>query len=151
MKSEAVLERAAQVCADRGGKLTTKRRQVLAGLLASDKALSAYDLADKCKEAFGVTLFPMSIYRILEFLETVGLVHRLKTTNKFIACAHIACDHAHDTPQFLICRECNRVEEVGIANSLSEGLAKTLDALGFRLMNDQVELECVCHNCSATA
>ena len=115
MKSEAVLQRAAQVCADRGGKLTTKRRQVLAGLLASDKALSAYDLADKCKEAFGVTLFPMSIYRILEFLETVGLVHRLKTTNKFIACAHIACDHAHDTPQFLICRECNRVEEVGIA------------------------------------
>ena len=151
MDTEAVLQRAGEVCAEHGGKLTIKRRQVLAGLIESNKALSAYDLANKCKDAFGVTLFPMSIYRILEFLQTVGLVHRLKTTNKFIACAHIACDHAHDTPQFLICKECNRVEEVGITNSLSEGLTATLDALGFRLMSDQVELECVCNNCTTTA
>ncbi len=151
MDTEAVLQGAAQVCAERGGKLTIKRRQVLASLIASDKAMSAYDLADKCKDAYGVRLFPMSIYRILEFLQTVGLVHQLKTTNKFIACAHIPCDHADNTLQFLICKECNRVEEVGITNSLSEGLAKTLDSLGFRLMNDQVELECVCYNCSATA
>lgn len=151
MNTEAVLQHAAEICAEQGGKLTVKRRQVLASLINSDTALSAYELADQYKDTFGVALFPMSIYRILEFLQTVGLVHRLKTTNKFIACAHITCGHAHDTPQFLICKACNRVEEVGITNALSEGLATTLDSLGFRLMNDQVELECVCNNCSTPA
>lgn len=151
MDTEVVLKRAAQLCAEQGGKLTVKRGQVLAGLIKSDRALSAYELADQCSDAFGTTLFPMSVYRILEFLQTVGLVHRLKTTNKFIACAHITCNHRHDTPQFLVCKACDRVEEVGIANPLSDAFATTLDSLGFRLMNNQVELECLCNDCSVPA
>ena len=151
MDTELILQRAAEHCVAQGEKLTLKRRQVLTCLIQLDKAMSAYELADNCKEAFGITLFPMSVYRILEFLQTVGLVHRLRTTNKFIACAHVDSDHSHDAAQFLVCKACDRVEEIGIANPLSEAFANKLETLGFQLMNKQVELECLCKDCTLTA
>ena len=38
----------------------------------------------------------MSIYRILEFLESQQLVHKLKLTNRYVACVHITCNHEHE-------------------------------------------------------
>ena len=151
MDTELILQRAAEHCVAQGEKLTLKRRQVLTCLIQLDKAMSAYELADNCKEAFGITLFPMSVYRILEFLQTVGLVHRLRTTNKFIACTHIDSDSTHEAPQFLVCKACDRVEEVGIENPLSEVFANRLETLGFRLTSKQMELECLCKDCAISA
>ena len=76
---------------------------MLQGLLQSKQALSAYELADYCRDELGESMPPMSVYRILEFLEGVQLVHKLKLANRFVACDHITCDHKHGVPQFLIC------------------------------------------------
>ena len=73
------------------------------GLLESDKALSAYELTEFCRDRLGFDLLPMSVYRILEFLEGEHLAHRLNLANKYVACSHITCEHEHDVPQFLIC------------------------------------------------
>ena len=151
MNTQLILKRAEQLCADHGGKLTTKRRQVLAGLLDSEKALSAYDLADYCRDRLGSHLLPMSIYRILEFLQSEGLVHRLNTANKYVACAHIACNHKHEVPQFLICTECDTVKEVGITKSLIRGISNAVESVGFNLMSNQIELECLCRDCANDA
>ena len=151
MDIERILKRASEHCVEQGENLTLKRRQVLTSLVKSHKAMSAYELAEECRNIFGITLFPMSVYRILEFLQTVGLVHRLRTTNKFIACTHIDSDSTHKAPQFLVCKACDRVEEVGIENPLSEVFANRLETLGFRLTSKQMELECLCKDCAISA
>ena len=48
-KIKAILEHAEQQCKSHGTRLTTKRKQVLSGLLHAEKALSAYELIDVCK------------------------------------------------------------------------------------------------------
>lgn len=147
LNSKAILERAEKHCAELGGKLTEKRRQVLSGLLESPKALSAYELTDFCNSKVKHDLLPMSVYRILEFLETQNLVHRLSLTNKYVACSHITCDHDHELPQFLICNSCDRVEEIGVAKSLFNRLIGTAKTAGFDLVSNQIELEVRCEDC----
>ena len=136
-----------QYCKTDGIRLTTRRRQVLNGLLASKKALSAYELVEVCNAQEGKSISPMSIYRILEFLESERLVHKLKLANKYVACAHINCNHAHETPQFLICGNCHRVEEVNVSASTMSGLRLSVEMAGFSLVSPQLEMNCLCNNC----
>ena len=73
----------------------------------------------------------MSVYRILDFLEENGLIHRLNTTKKYIACSHIACEHPHEAPQFLICKSCSKVEEVSIPKPAVAMVGKATQTAGF--------------------
>jgi Fur family zinc uptake transcriptional regulator len=123
------------------------RRQVLEGLIESKKALSAYELTDFCRDKLGYDLLPMSVYRILEFLEANSLAHRLNTTNKYIACSHITCAHSHQAPQFLICKSCFKVEEVSIPKPVVSKVAKITEDAGFRMASNQLEIECYCTDC----
>ena len=68
-KVQAAIKSAENSCKARGVNLTHKRKQVLSALMQSDKARSAYELVDYCKDEFGETLPPMSVYRILDFLQ----------------------------------------------------------------------------------
>jgi Fur family zinc uptake transcriptional regulator len=89
----------------------------------------------------------MSVYRILEFLEENNLIHRLNTTNKYIACSHIICEHSHQAPQFLICKSCSKVEEVSIPKTVVASVGKAAGEAGFRLASKQLEIECYCSDC----
>lgn len=145
---ESIIHHAEQHCRSHGARLTPKRKQVLTGLLISEKALSAYELMDFCKEQFGEALPAMSVYRILEFLEDEHLVHKLNLANKYVACSHITCDHDHEVPQFLICGECHKVEEISVAKSTLDELKKNIEKAGFHMVSPQLEMNCVCHNCA---
>ena len=109
--------------------------------------MSAYELVDYCKEEYGETLPPMSVYRILDFLQDEHLVHKLNLANKYIACAHITCDHDHCVSQFLICSNCQRVEEITISNSTINTLKRNVENAGFHLISPQLEMDCLCKNC----
>ena len=145
---ESALSSAEDICRARGSRLTTKRRQVLAGLLDSDKALSAYELTDYCREQLGYQLPAMSVYRILDFLENEDLVHRLNLAKKYVACSHITCKHAHQVPQFLICKRCSKVNEIGIDAELVQSLKNHIDEAGYSLASQQLEFDCLCADCS---
>lgn len=93
----------------------------------------------------------MSIYRILGFLETEKLVHKLNLANKYVACAHISCDHAHGVPQFLICRNCSKVKEISIKSSTIKDLQATAHDVGFKLISPQLEMNCLCDDCISHA
>lgn len=143
-----IIDHAEKHCSKQGSKLTQKRKQVLSGLLKSNKAVSAYELVDIYKQEFGVALPAMSIYRILDFLVDENLVHKLELANKYIACEHISCGHAHASPQFLICRCCNKVREISINHSTIDELRHTAKDAGFQLSSPQLELSCICQDCS---
>lgn len=146
-----VLNHAEKTCSAHGARLTEKRKMVLTGLLKSKTPLSAYELVDFCRDEFDETLPAMSVYRILEFLEKENLVHKLHLANKYIACSHISCDHAHEVPQFLICGGCGVVKEIGIKKALVDSLKQNVEQAGFHLSSPQLELHCLCQSCADKA
>lgn len=145
-----IIEHAQTQCQQRGTRLTDKRKSVLTGLLRSQQALSAYELIDVCREKLGEKLSPMSMYRILEFLEEEQLVHKLKLANRYVACTHITCDHQHEKPQFLICIQCYRVEETGISKSMLSTLQSNVKKVGFEMVSPQLEINCLCGDCAGS-
>jgi len=147
MKTDKIIQQAEKTCLEQGGRLTPKRRHVLEILLIEPQPLSAYEIAERYQQMVGETIPAMSVYRMLEFLMSQGLVHKLSSANKFIACSHIACDHAHQSPQFLICDSCNSVREVGIDNRLINALEKSIEDNHFQLNSPQLELHGLCENC----
>jgi len=150
-KVETILEHAEQHCKAHGARLTSKRKQVLSGLLQSEKALSAYELVDFCKTKFGASIPAMSVYRILDFLQGEYLAHKLNLANKYVACAHITCADSHAVPQFLICGQCKKVEEISISKSTIDVLEKSVEHAGFHLVSPQLEMNCVCEACMVNA
>lgn len=146
-KIQEIIEHAEGQCQIRGTRMTGKRKAVLSGLLSAGQALSAYELIDICRENLGEKLPPMSMYRILEFLDQEGLVHKLKLANRYVACTHITCDHQHEVSQFLICVECYRVEETAISKSMLDSLKGNVKKVGFQLVSPQLEISCICGDC----
>lgn len=150
-KITRILDHAETSCRSSGARLTDKRKRVLTGLLKSQKAMSAYDLVDYLRTEFDEPIPPMSVYRILDFLESENLAHKLRLNNKYVACSHISCDHAHEVPQFLICDECGDVREIGIKKNLVEALRRSVHEAGYVLKSSQLELPCLCQGCANRA
>lgn len=143
-----ILDKAEASCRATGARLTEKRKRILTGLLESQKAQSAYDLIAYMQQEFGESLAPTTVYRILDFLASENLVHKLHVTNKYVACSHISCDHAHEVPQFLICDRCASVKEIGIKKSIIKELQQQVEEAAFVLQSPQLELHCLCEECS---
>lgn len=146
-----IIAKAERMCAHSGARLTDKRKRILQLLLESDAPLSAYEVSDAYNRSSETSMPTMSVYRILDFLEAELLVHKLSSTNKYIACSHINCDHAHQVPQFLICAECQSVKEIAISKTIIDELAGSVTSAGYKLLNSQLELQCVCENCLINA
>ena len=155
-----VLDRVKEICTRSGWRLTEKRRGVLELLLMSDVPLSAYEITDAYNQIAKKSITAMTVYRIVGFLESENLVHKLNSTNnKYVACSHIACRQAHEIPQFLICGECQTTKEiacggcpdekeVSISKNVIDELSKLVSQAGYTLMNSQLELRVLCHNCA---
>lgn len=145
-----IIDHAERRCKKNGTRLTEKRKLVLSLLLKSGKALSAYELVGAYKTQLGVTLPAMSMYRILEFLMSENLVHRLELANKYVACEHINCEHEHAKTQFLICGQCQKVKEIKISELTIDALKKNISDAGFNLASPKLEMNCVCQECMSS-
>lgn len=150
-KTDKTIKRASEKCMKSGTKLTDKRTQLLDILLQSESPLSAYEIVDRYNEKADKSMPPMSAYRILEFLESEQLVHKLSSENKYVACAHIMCCPDHKVSQFLICRSCHKVKEITIEHDVIDSLKKSVSEAGYKLMNSQLELDCLCDDCQSEA
>ena len=51
---------------------------------------------------------PPTVYRSLDFLMEHGLIHKIQSLNAYVGCSH---PDAHDSCYFLICNECQNIEE----------------------------------------
>ena len=114
--ARAVL-RAEKVCAERGRRFTDLRKHIYELILGDGGAVKAYDLLDRLKPERGSPK-PPTVYRALEFLGELGLVHRVEALNAYIACdpdhAHVESGHAdtgRHVAEFFICECCLGVSE----------------------------------------
>ncbi len=144
---DQIIKKSQEACELAGAKLTDKRKNVLIVLLASSTPLSAYEIVERYKTQFQESLPVMSVYRMLDFLIQEKLVHKLETAGQYMSCAHIACEHQHETPQFLICDRCGSVKEIGIKKHIIAELERSIQSTGFALAHRQLELHGVCKHC----
>ncbi len=150
VRCQEKIDHAERKCNQKGVRLTEKRKMVLSGLLLSEKAMSAYELVDLCLENFNETISPMSVYRILDFLQEQQFAHKLNLANKYVACGHIDCHHEHEVSQFLICEKCLRVKEISLGEVTKEGIKQDVESEGFQLVSPQLEINCLCGDCINT-
>ncbi|MGA7329845.1 MAG: Fur family transcriptional regulator [Rhodomicrobium sp.] len=135
--------RAKRRCQEMGVKWTALRDKVFRQVAASHHPMSAYDLvASLTKE--GNPIAPISIYRILEVLKEAGLVHRLESRNAFFACM-TAHENARHTITF-ICRDCDRVAEIGAPDAYG-AIGEATEAAGFTLGTVLIEVGGLCGEC----
>lgn len=126
-----------------GARLTPVRRRTLEILLESHRAMGAYEVLDRlAAEGFGRQ--PPVVYRALDFLVSHGLAHRLQRLNAFAACLNPATDHS---PAFLICRNCDRVAELGAA-PMRDALSGMAQAAGFQVERATIEAMGLCASCA---
>lgn len=144
---KSTLAQAQDRCEKRGARFTAKRSQALSVLIQADKALSAYEVADAFNKAHNEKITAVSMYRILDFLVSENLVHRLDLANKYIACEHISCEHSHPHSQFLICTQCQKVKEVQMSQTVTTEVYHNIHAAGFTPSNQQLEISCICNDC----
>jgi Fur family transcriptional regulator, zinc uptake regulator len=104
----AVLTSAAALCTGAGERLTASRSRVLELLLQTGQPSKAYDLIAAYGED-GASAKPPTVYRALEFLVRMGLVHRIESLNAYIACHQGGRTHM---AAFLICTCCGDAREI---------------------------------------
>ena len=133
---------AEQLCQLRGLRLTPTRQRVLEIVWESHRPAGAYEILDRLA-AEGRRAAPPTVYRALDFLIDAGLVHRLDSLNAYVGCPDPGRKHSG---QFLICRACRTVAELGDRN-IDSLVASRAQALGFTAVRQIVEIEGLCDSC----
>ena len=105
--------------------------------------LSAYTLLDQLRDN-GLKA-PLQVYRALEKLAELGLVHRLDSLNAYVACNHQGCQSTKALV-FEICDDCGSVAELA-DEMISKRVAARARSDGFELSKSTIELHGRCTEC----
>jgi len=144
---DAALAKAKSLCQDKGSRLTPIREATLRLIWQSHRPLGAYSLADQLPALTGKRVLAPTVYRAIDFLLDMGLIHRISSLNAYIGCPFP--DNSH-SDIFLICQHCGRAAELASA-SVQSSIDQTADRADFQVSSRQVEVLGLCHNCRAKA
>lgn len=139
---DEALQRAADLCARRGARLTTLRRRVLELVWQGHASVKAYDLLAQLSNEDG-SAKPPTVYRALDFLMAHGLVHRLESLNAYVGCPQPDASHMS---QFLICNACGTVAEFEAA-AIEAAIVEEAEDAGFTVEAQTVEVRGRCRHC----
>ncbi len=126
-----------------GNQLTKNQSLVMAALSKAEGPMSAYNILDELRDK-GLRA-PLQVYRAIDKLLELGLVHRLESLNAFVACRHPACETT-ESVAFMICETCGHVEEISDVKLAGE-LHKVAGNAGFKPSSSVVELRGCCRDC----
>ena len=141
--SKAALQKAKSLCKTRNLRLTPIRESVLQLIWQSHRPLGAYKIIEQLSLVRGKRVLPPTVYRALDFLREVGLIHRLATLNAYIGCPFP--DSAH-SDFFLVCRVCGSVAECS-TDALNKTIQTTANRAGFVVEGQTVEVVGLCSPC----
>ena len=140
--TDQALLQAETACTQKKGRLTPTRKRVLELIWSSHKAHKAYDILDILSKE-DKSAKPPTVYRALDFLMEMGLIHKIESLNAYVGCPHPEDDYSH---QFLICEKCGHVDELH-----NTDINKKLNALclenNFKQNNKVIEIKGICQNC----
>lgn len=132
------LAHAEQVCHEAGARLTPVRRRVLELLWQSHQPRKAYDILAELSD--DASAKPPTVYRALDFLQEMALVHKVESLNAFIGCNG---GHEH---QYLICQDCGDVADIH-DSALAKTVRTKAGQKGFRVTSSIIEIKGHCEKC----
>jgi Fe2+ or Zn2+ uptake regulation protein len=147
-RAEAFEKLALEALRAAGYRVTRPRVQVIRALGVSNRPLSANDIHAQIAR-WSEKVDPVSVYRILSTLQSVGAVHRIGVVDAFYACG-IESEHAHDTQHF-VCESCGCVIEVGLPASASQSVKAEAGKIGFQTTEIRLEVLGRCGHCREPA
>lgn len=126
-------------------RLTPARLAAYAELRASKRPVSAYELIELLENRQQRKIAPLTVYRHLDFLMRIGLVHRLESTQSYLTCDQPG--HIHES-RYLLCSSCGQAAEVA-SRPLESALKNIAEQQGFQPENTIVEIKGLCAQCAA--
>lgn len=100
---------AGKVLKEGGYRLTSTRLAVVKRLATTKKPLSAYEIAQKIR-AGKENIDTVTVYRILEVYEKLGLVH--KTRQGYMPCGEFKCQEPEHCHHQFVCEKCHKAQEI---------------------------------------
>jgi Fur family transcriptional regulator, ferric uptake regulator len=128
-----------------GLKLTKPRQQIVDFLAQSDTVLSPYEMREQLKQN-KVNADVVTIYRVLDTLESLGLVHKVLALNGYVRCSTPSTKKSETCHHYLVCSQCHRVEEVE-GEDLSALEKRILANQKFAIKSHYLEFMGICHRC----
>lgn len=138
---DTAIANAEALCQRHKQRFTAIRRRVLELVWRQHKPIGAYQVLEFLQQDSRTA--PPTVYRALDFLQQMGLVHRIASLNAYIGCAHPG--EPHDG-QFLICESCKTLAELD-APEINNAIAQSAVASGFQTHRQTVEIMGLCPNC----
>jgi Fur family transcriptional regulator, zinc uptake regulator len=139
----AALSQARERCLRANARLTPIREAVLKLIWDHHKPLGAYHIAEKLPLVIGRNIQAPSVYRAIDFLMELGLIHRITSLNAYIGCPFPGSEHSD---LFLICQTCGATAEVS-DESINITIADNVRKTGFRPTGQHIEITGLCPSC----
>ncbi len=135
-------EHAVSVLRQRGYRVTRPRQQVIEAIGRAGGAMSPNEIGRMMEEA-GKHLDQVTIYRVVNLLCSLNLVHRVFSRGGYVRCDLLEEEGCH---RFLVCRGCGGLQEFrdeALCRQESEAARK----LGFRAEHHVTESSGLCGDC----
>lgn len=131
-----------------GFRVTQSRLAVLSCLHSSDEPLSPKDLYSKIQKNKKLEkIDQVTVYRILDTLLRIGLIHQVFPSGAYVICGHNRCEEKIHA--MLRCTECKNFQEVDLPNSVFSPLEWFLEnEFQFSPKHHLFQMDGVCHSCS---
>ncbi|MCC6643218.1 transcriptional repressor [Candidatus Peregrinibacteria bacterium] len=143
------IQMAENILREDGLRLTKPRSMALNFLAKENQPLTPYEIRDLLKEE-GEKADVVTIYRILEEFERLGLVHKVTLLGRYIRCSDLEmethCEKDIGCHHYLICEKCSKVQEISGENL--HDLERVIEKkTGFEVKNHFLEFLGLCKKC----
>lgn len=130
------------ICRKKNVRFTPLRQRVLELLWNNHKPAKAYDILDLLREE-DKSAKPSTVYRTLEFLQEMGLVHKVDSLN-----AYVGCSSPENSPhcQFMICRSCGTIIE-STDHAIFSAIRSNAERSHFTVERQIIEIHGICKEC----
>jgi Fur family zinc uptake transcriptional regulator len=141
-KNTKPLAQLSHYCKEHQIKLTPLRADVFNLICKSKQPITAYELLRQLRLTRD-NAEPPTVYRVLDFLLKANFIHRIETSNAYMACIHP--DETHHS-QILLCTSCGDAVEIDSA-ALMPVLQRSAKKHEFLIANELIEIRGKCINC----
>lgn len=136
------LERVVELCRAEGLRITRALRALLGVMLAADRPMTRPELA--AMEGLAGTYDQTTVYRLLTRLEEHGLVRKLGFNAR---ASFYSLQVAERHREYLICRECGRIETLKMACPVGSLQQRVAAETGYRDLSHELEFYGCCPAC----
>ena len=137
----AAIACADKVCVKRNQRFTALRKRVFELVWRQHKPIRAYDVLEELQKDGRAA--PPTVYRALDFLLNLGLIHRIESLNAYVGCTKPEREHQG---HFLICTECLCYAELN-SPEIKAAIISSAQKTGFEVQHHTIEIMGLCPKC----